>query len=687
MQDVNDNPPKFSQVLFNITADESARVGIPIVRLTATDPDAGQNGQVSFYFSSRTSPKILDQFSIDENTGAIILREALDFEKERRLQFVVEARDHGSPPQQSQAAVIINVADVNDNAPQIEITLPPGGASIPESLKVGSFIAHVSVSDADSGRNGELSCNVTNSHYRLEQFSGSLYIYKILLQRRLDYEVAHRHVVNVTCTDAGSPPKRNSTSFVIEVRDENDNAPVFTKPEYHISIRENNEPGRFIFQVVAMDPDSYENGNVTYSLLENPSSAFTIDPLTGVLRALKSFDREEKSGYHLVVQARDRGTPALTSTAVVHVDIDDQNDSPTHFAQPHFDFSVEERRPAGTVVDTLRVIDRDDMAVGQLQFSFLPESSPPPEFQIDVYTGTITTTRELDREGSENVYQFHVYVVDAENTLFNDSASVTVVVTDANDHAPVIAFPNKFNNTVRIPYNMPPGSIIARVEASDMDEGENGTLTFSVESSEAVDVFFMNGVSGELILTRRLEHNEAKTYRLMVTVQDSGYAIQMVSRTPLNVVVTLGNGSSLSPHADKASHNIAIVVTLVCVTIALALAVLTTICIIRRIDRERKRHASAKAVEQNIYKQESLPPASVQEKTPDVENYENELEKLKRKIKRELSFVGDDEQDPMDSSFTNGTSASFSTFKNTTSGSAADHKNLSVRFLFVRCVN
>lgn len=679
VQDVNDNAPAFSKGVFNISVDEDSPTNVPIVRLAATDLDSAHNGALTFAFSSRTSQKIRDQFAVDQSTGDVILIKPLDFEKDQRLQFMVEVKDHGSPTQQAQAAVIVNVADVNDNAPQIDITLPPGGTNIAESIEVGSFIAHVSLSDKDDGRNGEISCSVANPHFRLEKFSDFSYIYKILLQKGLDFEVARQQRVNVTCSDRGSPPLSNASTFLIHVRDENDNAPIFSKSEYHITVRENMEPGLFVFQVIAMDPDTDNNGNITYTLLDNPESAFSVDPVSGILRAMKKFDRESRANYRLVVQAKDRGVPAMSSSALVHVEIDDVNDSPTHFAQPHFTFFVEEEQPKGTVVDTLRVVDRDDMASGQLQFSFLPEFMPPSEFDIDVYTGRIAATRPLDRESGPTVFDFKVFVVDAENVMFNDSASVTVTVTDINDHAPNITFPTKNNSTVRLSYTAPAGTIVTKVIAHDQDRGENGSsgMTYDIESGDTKDMFLMNGINGELILTRRLQAHDVGSYQLRVSVQDSGHVVQMTTIATLHVVITLSNSSGAFAADGKADHNVAIVVTLVCVTVALALAVLATICIIRRIDRERKHHTSAKVEEQNIYKQETLPPASVEEKSPAMENYENEIEKLKRKIKRELSFVSD--EDMLDaSSVTKGTSTSFSTFKKNSPGSTMDHKMLSV---------
>ncbi|KAL8596544.1 hypothetical protein ACOMHN_059385 [Nucella lapillus] len=679
VQDVNDNAPAFSKDVFNITVEEDSPISVPIVRLIATDPDNSHNGALSFGFSPRTSQKILEQFAINVNSGDVILTKPLDFEKDQRLQFVVVVRDHGSPEQQTQAAVIINVADVNDNAPQIDITLPPGGNVKAESIEVGSFIAHVSLSDADGGKNGEIDCSLTNDHFRLEKFSDFSYIFKILLEKSLDYEVARQQQVNVTCSDRGTPPLHNSSSFTIHVRDENDNAPIFSKPEYHISIKENIDPSLFVFQVIAMDPDSNNNGNITYLLLDNPDSAFSIDSVSGNLRAMKKFDRELRGSYRLVIQAKDRGMPAMSSTAVVQVDIDDVNDSPTRFAQSHFDFYIEEEQPKGSVVDTLRVIDLDTVPSQQLQFSFFQEYSAPSEFHIDVYTGQITLTRPLDREDGAKIFDFKVFVVDAENVMFNDTASVTVKVTDINDHAPNITFPNDHNHTVRLPNTIPAGTIVTKVRAHDLDRGENGTsgMTFGLDSGDVRDIFLMNGINGELILTRRLDARDVGTYHLRVSVQDSGRVVQKTAIASLNIVIASSNATGLFSPGGKPDHNVAIVITLVCVTVALALAVLATICIIRRIDRERKHHTGTKMEEQNIYKQETLPPASVEEKTPTMENYENEIVKLKRKIKRELSFVTD--EDMLDSSGSNGTTtASFSTFKKTSPNSTIDRKMLSL---------
>jgi hypothetical protein len=440
----------------------------------------------------------------------------------------------------------------------------------------------------------------------------------------------------------------------------------------------------FHLQVLAMDPDTDNNGNVTYTLQDNPESAFSIDSASGVLRTMRRFDREQRSSYRLVVRARDRGTPAMSSTAVVHVRIDDVNDNPTMFASTTFQFYVEEEQPRGTLVDTLKTEDKDDMAPARLQFSFLPDTPKPPEFDIDVYTGRITTARPLDRESGVTVYTFRVLVVDADNSVFSDSANVTVTVTDINDHAPNVTFPVPGNNTVRLPYTAPAGTIVTRVLAFDEDRGENGTagLSFSLESGDSKEMFLMNGVSGELILTRRLSSGDVNTYHLRVAVQDGGQRRQMETVMTLDVVVTHSNASGFFSTGGSSDYNIAIVVTLVCVTFALALAVLATICIIRRIDRERKHHCSTKVEEQNIYKQETLPPASAasgfEEKSPAMENYENEIEKLKRKIKRELSFASDDELDS--SSMTKGTTSttSFSTFKKTSPPSSMDHKHYTV---------
>ena len=238
--DINDNRPEFAKSTYNVSVRENVAPNVAILRVSATDKDSGLNGEVTYSFSSRVKADVKNLLQIDANTGIISARGPIDFEETERFQFLVEAKDKGNPQLSGGTVVILNVEDVNDNAPQISINLTPGGDNLTEDEAVGKFIAHVSVLDKDSGQNSVVVCSMNDDHFTLQKFYDHAYnMYKVLLSHALDYEMSPTHRVSITCRDSGNPVLANSTSFIVHVRDVNDNAPVFSQETYTGSVVEN----------------------------------------------------------------------------------------------------------------------------------------------------------------------------------------------------------------------------------------------------------------------------------------------------------------------------------------------------------------------------------------------------------------------------------------------------------------
>ena len=248
--DVNDNPPVFARSSYNVSVEENVIVGTPVVQVNATDRDKDINGQVTYSFSPRVTEEVRTRLQIDPNSGVISARGDIDFEERQQYQFLVEAKDRGSPQLSGATVVVLNVQDVNDNSPQININLTPGGDSLAEDEAVGKFIAHVSVSDRDSGQNSAVVCSMRDEHFTLQKFYDHAHnMYKVLLSEPLDYEAAHAHLVSITCRDSGRPPLASSSSFTVQVRDVNDNAPEFERQAYMGSVIENRLDSRQLLQV------------------------------------------------------------------------------------------------------------------------------------------------------------------------------------------------------------------------------------------------------------------------------------------------------------------------------------------------------------------------------------------------------------------------------------------------------
>uniref|UniRef100_A0A287BF78 Protocadherin alpha subfamily C, 2 n=1 Tax=Sus scrofa TaxID=9823 RepID=A0A287BF78_PIG len=294
--DVNDNAPSFGQSEYEVKIFENSDDGTIVIRLNASDRDEGSNGEISYSFNSLVPPIVTNKFRIDSNTGEIVIQGNLDFEKENLYKIRIDATDKGHPPMAGHCTVLVKVLDKNDNVPQIALT----SLSLPvrEDAQFGTVIALISVSDLDSGANGQVTCSLT-PHVPFKLLSTFKNYYSLVLDGTLDRESVASYELVVTARDGGSPSLWATASVSVEVGDVNDNAPVFAQPEYTVFVKENNAPGCHIFTVSARDADAQENARVAYSLVERRvgeralSSYVSVHAESGQVFALQPLDREE----------------------------------------------------------------------------------------------------------------------------------------------------------------------------------------------------------------------------------------------------------------------------------------------------------------------------------------------------------------------------------------------------------
>ncbi|XP_014384473.1 PREDICTED: protocadherin alpha-8-like [Myotis brandtii] len=330
VMDVNDNAPRFPQSEYEVRIFENSDNGTIVIRLNASDPDEGINREISYSFFNSVPSMVIDQFSIESNSGEIKIRKNLDFEQVSFYKIRIDARDRGQPPMAGHCTVLVKVLDINDNVPQISLTsisLP-----VPEDAPLGTVIALISVSDLDSGVNGHVTCTLS-SHAPFRLVSTFKNYYSLVLDSALDRESVSDYAVVVTARDGGSPSLSTTASLSVEVADVNDNAPVFAQPEYTVFVKENNPPGCHIFTVSARDLDAQENALVSYSLVERRvgeralSSYVSVHAESGQVYALQPLDHEELELLQFQVSARDAGVPPLGSNVTLQVFVLDENDN------------------------------------------------------------------------------------------------------------------------------------------------------------------------------------------------------------------------------------------------------------------------------------------------------------------------------------------------------------------------
>ncbi|XP_010882804.1 protocadherin-8 [Esox lucius] len=413
--DFNDNRPVFDQNNFSVTLPEDAPVGFVLLDLNAVDPDEGLNGEVVYGFGKQVSAEIRELFEVDSKTGRITLKNQVDFETKKTYELDVQASDLGANPTPAVCKIIIQVKDVNDNAPEISITpmtsISTGIAYISETADKDSLVALISTSDRDSGVNSQVRCTLYgHDHFKLQQAYEDSYM--IVTAAALDREKISEYNLTVMAEDFGSPPLRKITQYTIRLSDENDNAPHFTKPVYEVSVVENNAPGAYITTVEARDEDLGTNGKITYKLLDSilmgsPVNTFvSLNAISGSIYALRSFNYEVMKQLELRVQASDGGSPQLQGTAVINLNIVDQNDNAPSIVEPVLNKGSAEvflprDAPAGYVVTQIRATDADEGANAQLSYKITEWGHLG--FSINKVTGTLRVSRQLTYDLSDTL--------------------------------------------------------------------------------------------------------------------------------------------------------------------------------------------------------------------------------------------------------------------------------------------
>ncbi|XP_029959455.1 protocadherin alpha-2-like isoform X5 [Salarias fasciatus] len=431
--DVNDNIPTFSKSLFKVRVTENAAPGSLIIKLNATDLDEGMNSKILFSLIKRGNFDPSGIFDLNPETGEISVKRKLDFEDTSAYEVRVQAQDQGSSPRSAHAKLLIEIIDVNDNAPEISVTslMTP----VKEDAEIGTIVALVTVSDKDGGNNGVTHCDVEGSvPFKLK--SNYKNDYSLVVDGPLDRENISFYNVTIKATDEGSPPLSSIRIITVEVSDVNDNAPHFMEPVINVFVKENSPTGSVICKISALDPDLQVNARLSYSLLDSVprnipvSSVLNINSETGEIVSLQSFNFEELKTFQFKVQATDSGVPPLSSNVTVNVLVLDENDNVPTILAPYSEHSsvnsenIPYSAEAGYFVAKIRAVDADSGYNALLSYH-LSEPKGNNLFRIGTSTGEIRTKRRM----SDNDLKTHPLVVlVSDNGVPSLSATVSIDV-------------------------------------------------------------------------------------------------------------------------------------------------------------------------------------------------------------------------------------------------------------------
>ncbi|KAM9467566.1 cadherin EGF LAG seven-pass G-type receptor 1 isoform 2-T2 [Clarias gariepinus] len=532
VRDTNDHGPVFEQTDYRVNIRENVEVGFEVITVRATDEDAPTNANMIYKIVNADG--VNSVFEIDPRNGLVRVRVRPDRETMVQYVLIVEANDQGKDPGalSATATVHITVDDENDNYPQF--TEKRYVVQVPENVPVNTRVAQVEATDKDEGNNAKVHYSIIKGNVK-----GQFYIHSLTgvidVINPLDYETHRDYTLGIKAQDGGRPPLINSTGLVIvQVIDINDNAPMFVSTPFQATILENVPIGYSVIHIQAIDSDSGENARLDYRLTDtSPGFPFTINNSTGWITACAALDRETTEYYTFGVEARDNGIPVMSSSASVSITVLDVNDNAPTFTEKIYSLKINEDAVVGSSVLTMTAVDRDINSVVTYQIS---SGNTRNRFAITSQSGggLITLALPLDYKQERQ----YVLTITASDGTLSDTAQVFINVTDANTHRPVF---QSANYQVLFREDMPIGSTVVVISATDEDTGENARITYVME--DKLPQFAIDPDTGAITTQVEIDYEDQPSYTLAVIAYDNGIP-QKSDTTYVEIIVEDANDNA-----------------------------------------------------------------------------------------------------------------------------------------------
>ncbi|KAJ0036501.1 hypothetical protein NQD34_005178 [Periophthalmus magnuspinnatus] len=511
--------PHFAQYNYQVQVAENQRPGTSVMVMTASDPDPGDAGKVTYSMAPLMNSRSSDYFNIHSETGLITTTQSLDREHMDSHYFRITATDFGIPRLSGTTMVAITVADRNDHYPIFEHN--EYKETIRENVEEGYPILQLRATDMDSPANANIryrfvgeSAAMARAAFEIDPRSGL-----ITTRGSVDRETSEHYTLEVEASDQGKEPSPHTSTVkvYISVLDENDNVPQFSEKRYVVAVKEDVRPHSEILKVSATDRDKDSNAAVHYNIISgNSRGQFSIDSVTGEIQVVAPLDYESEREYTLRVRAQDNGRPPLSNnTGIVSVQVTDVNDNPPIFVSTPFQASVLESSPIGSSILHIQAIDTDSGDNARLEYRLTGTSTDTP-FVINAATGWVTVKKNLDRESVEH-YFFGVEARDYGMPPLSATASVTITVMDVNDNRPEFLQKEYY---ARLNEDAVVGTSVVTVTAVDRDV--NSAVTYQITGGNTRNRFAIStaGGAGLLSLALPLDYKQERRYVLTVTASD-----------------------------------------------------------------------------------------------------------------------------------------------------------------------
>ncbi|XP_059060577.1 neural-cadherin isoform X1 [Achroia grisella] len=542
--DVNDNAPKFELPDYQAhNVDEDIPLGTSILKVKAMDADSGKNAEIEYLVSD-------DHFSVDSN-GIITNNKQLDADNNNAYyEFVVTAKDKGEPAKTGTATVRVYTKNKNDEEPKFsqQVYTPNVDENAGPNTLVTTVVA--SDKDGDNVRFGFVGGGTSSGQFVIEEITGVIRLHnKAISLDRDKYELNVTAMDDGACCVNGDATIHTSTAVVVVfITDVNDNKPIFKDcPSYFPKVEEGAPNGSPVIKVHATDEDKGVNGQVKYSIVQQPNqkgTKFTVDEETGEVSTNKVFDREGDDGkfVSVTVKATDQGEPSLEGVCSFTVEITDVNDNPPLFDRQKYVENVKQDASIGTNILRVSASDEDADNNGAIVYTLSAPYNPADieYFEIQPESGWIVLKKPLDRDR----YRLRVRASDRGHPPSSADVDVELDVVDRNNKPPI--WDMSTYGPVHIKENVTVGTVVTSVKASSGIEN-NPTVFYrlmpgSTAQTNKFHTFYLqqradNGFTwADIKVNHPLDYESIKEYNLTIRVENNG-AQQLASEATVYIML------------------------------------------------------------------------------------------------------------------------------------------------------
>ena len=535
--DVNDFPPAFiepwtpQRPYLSISVPEEQPEGTVVHTFRATDADSNID-QFRIINPSRSKRP----YRIDADTGDLIITDRIDYEalENKQLTFDLAVYDAGVPQKSAMASVVVNVENLNDEAPTFDQEFY--SVAVKENSPAGFRIITVQANDKDEGEFGQVRYELNHPGFTIDPIEG---VVSVTNPDLLDREVNPMITVQIVAKDVAPNSRSTSVPLNITVQDVNDNPPRFIKRRYTATIVDNipyyPDPSPII-QLLAEDDDIGTNGELFFYILEgNEQEQFFIDPSKGIIYPNTSFVGQNGATFRLTVQVFDEAGQVQAwdepDQAVVDITVENVNThKPEWFPDPPPNETIElmeEEDISNYVILKVNARDRDSIRNGnsdngRVSYHFKIKNEnveETDEFMIDTETGEVRPKIMFDRE-SQDSYELVLVARDHGTPVsFETLRFVTIKIKDINDHDPTFEVQEDIRFTV--PEEEDPGYFVGKVDAYDPDEGKNGRVFYYIINGNEDKWFSIDKTYGNIYTKKRLDRESRDHYVIQVKTSNN----------------------------------------------------------------------------------------------------------------------------------------------------------------------